>query len=70
VIKNISKMIVGKKFGTPKLKLDTVNSAKIGKMTEIGHTGILVIKYIRILFKSDQMFQKSFLSGIEVDSIA
>jgi hypothetical protein len=31
---------------------------------------IVVIKYIRMLPKSDQMFQKAFLYGIEADSIA
>jgi hypothetical protein len=57
-------------FATPKLKLDTFNPAKISKMTEISHDCIVVIKYIKMLSKSDQMFQKSFLGDIEVDSIA
>jgi hypothetical protein len=31
---------------------------------------IAVIKYIKILSKGDQMFQKSFLGDIKVDSVA
>jgi hypothetical protein len=49
----------------PKLKLDTVK-AKCPKLVILS---IAVIKYINMLLKSDQMFQNTVLSGIEVDSI-
>jgi hypothetical protein len=49
----------------PKLKLDTVNSAKIGKMRSpsLVILCIIVITYINMLPKSDQMFQTR--SGLE-----
>jgi hypothetical protein len=54
----------------PKLKLDTVNSAKIGKMTEIVILCIVVIKYINMYLRVTRCSKKKILSGIEIDSIA
>jgi hypothetical protein len=42
---------------------------KLAKCPELVTMRIGVIKYIKVLSKSDKMFQKSFLGDIEVDSM-
>jgi hypothetical protein len=70
VIKSIDKIIVRKIFMWPRLQLDSSNLCsrpQLAKGPKLVILCIVVIKYIRILSKGDQMFQKSFLSSIEVD---
>jgi hypothetical protein len=57
-------------FATSKLNWIPLTRLKLGKLPKLVTMCIVAIKYIKILSKSDQMFQKSFLSVVEVDWIA
>jgi hypothetical protein len=54
-------------FASPKLRLDSSNHCSRPKFVTVC---IVIFKYLKMLPKSDQMFQKSYLRDIEADWVA